>query len=160
MTVLDWWARHRVQLSKFGTVGVAGVVVDAGVFNLLLWGPMGEPDQRVAAKVIATAVAIVAAWVAHRWWTFRHVRTNRPARELSVFVGVNLIALAIQAAVVWVAVEPLGYTSALSSNIAAYGVGLPLGTIARYVGYTLLVFTGRTPTESHPAAAAESADEV
>src|SRR5690606_3453867 len=94
------------------------------------------------AKILATGVAIVVAWLAHRWWTFREQRSHPPLRELVIFGVVNGIALGIQAGVLAVTHHGLGFTSPLADNLFAYGVGLPLGTIARYAGYKLWVFTG------------------
>lgn len=135
---------RAAELSKFGTVGLAGVFVDAGVFNLLLLGPLAADNKVLTAKIIATTVAIVFAWVSHRLWTFRERRSHHPVREFVLFGAVNGVALLIQAGVLALSHYGLGLTSAVADNIAAYGVGLPLGTLARYAGYRLLVFTGVT----------------
>lgn len=142
MSVRTWVRSHTAELSKFGTVGVAGVVVDFGVFNLLVAGHTADSTRVVIAKVIAGAVAVMFAWLSHRWWTFKDARALHPGRELIMFVVVNAVAVAIQAVVVWVGTEVMGFTTAIEVNVVAYGVGLPLGTIARYVGYKKLVFTG------------------
>jgi putative flippase GtrA len=130
------------ELGKFGTVGLAGVFVDAGTFNLLLLGPLAAEQKVITAKVIATIVAIIFAWVSHRLWTFSDRRALHPLREFIVFGAVNGFALVIQAGVLAVSHYALGFTSNLADNVAAYAVGLPLGTIARYVGYRMFVFTG------------------
>lgn len=149
VTARHWWRQHAGELARFGTVGVAGIVVDAGVFNLLRLGPLspdavvaGGVDRVVTAKIIATLVAILFAWVSHRVWTFKDRKTGRPARELLVFVVVNAVALGIQAGVLAITHHGLGLTSALADNISAYAIGLPLGTVARYFGYKAFVFTG------------------
>ncbi|MEX0914002.1 MAG: GtrA family protein [Demequina sp.] len=138
------FANRAPELSKFGAVGIAGVFVDAGVFNLLLLGPLAADNKVLTAKIIATSVAIVFAWVSHRLWTFADRRVHHPVREFVLFAVVNGVALVIQAGVLAVSHYGLGLTSQVADNIAAYGVGLPLGTIARYAGYRLLVFTGVT----------------
>lgn len=142
VSVRTWFRDRSAELSKFGAVGLAGVFVDAGVFNLLRLGPLEASEKVVTAKVIATVVAILFAWVSHRLWTFRDKRAQHPVRELFMFALVNGAALAIQAGVLAFAHYGLGYTSPLANNIAAYGIGLPLGTIARYLGYRAFVFTG------------------
>src|SRR6187549_2764651 len=115
--MLAWIRSHAGELGRFGVVGVAGVIVNLGVFNLLRLGPLsedstvlGEDDRVVTAKVIATLVSIVFAWVAHRQWTFRGLRTHKPVRELLVFGLVNLIAIVAEAGVVAISHYVLAFT--------------------------------------------------
>lgn len=146
MSLTSWIKRRAGQLARFGVVGVAGVFVNLGVFNLLRLGPLapdaefaGANDRVVTAKVIATIVSIMFAWVAHRGWTFRGGKRHRARRELLLFGAVNLAALAFEAGVVAVSHYGLGLTSALADNIASL-LGIGLATVVRYGGYSLLVF--------------------
>ena len=149
--MLAWIRSHAGELGRFGVVGVAGVIVNLGVFNLLRLGPLsedstvlGEDDRVVTAKVIATLVSIVFAWVAHRQWTFRGLRTHKPVRELLVFGLVNLIAIVAEAGVVAISHYVLAFTSLAADNIASL-IGIGLGTVLRYVGYKVFVFTDHVP---------------
>ena len=149
--MLAWIRSHAGELGRFGVVGVAGVIVNLGVFNLLRLGPLsedstvlGEDDRVVTAKVIATLVSIVFAWVAHRQWTFRGLRTHKPLRELLVFGLVNLIAIVTEAGVVAISHYVLAFTSLAADNIASL-IGIGLGTVLRYVGYKVFVFTDHVP---------------
>jgi len=151
--VLAWIRSHAGELGRFGVVGVAGVIVNLGVFNLLRLGPLsedstvlGEQDRVVTAKVIATLVSIVFAWVAHRQWTFRGLRTHRPGRELLIFGLVNLIAIVAEAGVVAISHYVLAFTSLAADNLASL-IGIGLGTVLRYVGYKVFVFTDHVPHE-------------
>lgn len=143
------WLRERAgELGKFGAVGIAGVVVNLGVFNLLRLGPLaqdaefaGSDDRVVTAKVIASLVSIAFAWVAHRLWTFRSRRRLRATRELLWFGAVNAVALGIEAGVLATSHHLLGFTTLLADNAASV-IGLGLGTLARYAGYRRFVFTG------------------
>ncbi|WP_228374254.1 GtrA family protein [Demequina phytophila] len=147
MTVLLRWVRERAgELTRFGIVGLAGVVVNLGVFNLLRLGPLapdaqvaGDDDRVVTAKIIATLVSILFAWVAHREWTYRGRRRHRPARELVMFGLVNGAALVVEAGTLYVSHHWWGLTSVLADNVFSL-VGIGLGTVTRYVGYSLLVF--------------------
>jgi len=141
VSIVSWLRERAGELAKFGTVGVAGIFVDAGIFNLLRLGPLEAADKVITAKLIASIVATLFAWVAHRWWTFRGRQTRRPGREIVIFALINGSALAIQAIVLAISHHWLGYTSALADNFYAYGIGLPLGTVVRYVGYRSFVFT-------------------
>lgn len=144
--IVRWMRAHARELGKFGVVGVAGIVVNLGVFNLLRLGPLsptaevgGETDRVLTAKILATLVSILFAWAAHRSWTFRGRSTRRPLGELLVFGLVNGVAIAAEAGVLAISHYVLDYTSLLADNVAAV-IGIGLGTVLRYVGYTLVVF--------------------
>lgn len=155
------WVRDRAAvLAKFGVVGVLGVVVNLGVFNALRAGPLGvddavggNDDRVVTAKVIATVASVVFAWVAHRGWTFRDRRRHAPAKELVLFGAVNAVALVLEAGAVALTHHGLGWTSWLADNASSL-VGIGLGTIARYIGFTTLVFS----RDAGPVAAGTPAD--
>lgn len=140
-------ARSR-ELGRFLAVGVAGIVVNLGVFNLLRLGPLhpqaeiaGDSDRVVTAKVIATLVSIVFAWWAHRGWTFRGGRRHQPVPELLIFGAINGVALALEAGALAFTHHGLGLDTLAWDNLFSL-VGIGLGTIARYAGYRLFVFRG------------------
>ncbi len=146
MTVSRWIRARAGELTRFGIVGVAGIGVNLGVFNLLRLGPLapdrtvaGDDDRVVTAKVIATLVSILFAWVAHREWTYRGRARHRPARELVLFGLVNGAALVVEAGTVAISHHWWGFTSLLADNVASL-VGIGLGTVTRYAGYAVLVF--------------------
>ncbi len=161
------WVRERAGiLTKFGVVGALGVVVNLGVFNALRLGPLsidsavgGNSDRVVTAKVIATVASIVFAWVAHRGWTFKNRSRHRPAKELLLFGIVNAFALVIEAGTVALTHHGLGWTSWLADNMASL-VGIGLGTIARYIGFTTLVFSPVTAPGSVSATDSEGSTNV
>jgi putative flippase GtrA len=149
--MLAWLRSHAAELARFGVVGLAGVVINLAVFNWLRLGPLsedstflGEQDRVVTAKVIATVVSVVFAWVAHRWWTFRGQRTHHPARELVIFALVNIVAIVAEAGVLALSHYVLGFTSLAADNIASI-LGIGLGTVLRYLGYKVFVFASQAP---------------
>lgn len=142
----DALRRRLPLLARFGTVGAVGVVVNLGVFNLLRIGPLsptsniaGDDDRVVTAKVIGTLVSIAFAWAAHRGWTFKGKQRHRPMKELALFGAVNAVALALEAGVVALSHHGLGLTGLAWDNVASI-VGIGLGTLARYVGFSRFVF--------------------
>ena len=168
-TVTTRLSPRVAELVRFLAVGLAGVVVNLGVFNLLRWGPLspashvwGDSDRVVTAKVIAALVSILFAWWAHRGWTFRGQRRHRPASELVLFLVINGAALAVEAGTVAVAHHGLGLTSLLWDNVSSLA-GIGLGTVARYVGYKLWVFgaadagAGQDATDAPRARGTEAA---
>lgn len=135
------------ELAKFGVIGVINIVIDLGLYNVLIDGPM--PTKVTAAKIVSGTVATLFAWVGNRYWTFRH-RRNRPVHhEVVLFFGVNGIALAVS--VLWVAFAHyvLGLEGKFWLNFnAMFGIGL--GTIIRFWAYKQFVFKNE-PIADEPA---------
>jgi len=136
------------QFTQVGLVGLIGLVIDVGVFNLLRWlvpelGPIWP-------KVISTALAIIAN------------RRREVVREGAEFVLVSALGALIPLACLWVSHYVLGFTSQLADNISANVIGLVLGTLFRFTFYRLWVFhpeRGTRPADDReltPAAARPS----
>ncbi|MEH0110318.1 GtrA family protein [Tersicoccus sp. MR15.9] len=133
------------EVLKFGTVGALGFVVNNGVWFLLVHGPMA--DSHAKAKVVSGIVATLFAWVANRYWTFRHKRQANKVRELIQFLVINAIGVGIEAGCVWFSSYVLGLRDTTSSFIAGGVVGLALGTIFRFIAYRYWVFATELGTE-------------
>jgi putative flippase GtrA len=136
---------------KFGVVGLVGVGIDVGIFNLLRLGDSANAwwiHGAIGAKVISTSVAIITNWLGNRYWTFRKERHKHIAREFIEFVAASLIGMGVTLSCLWVSHYVLGLTSLLEDNISANIVGLVLGTLARFVLYRFWVWspknTGKT----------------
>jgi putative flippase GtrA len=127
------------EMIKFGVVGLVAFVIDLGLANLL-WQTVLE-DKVTTAKVISGLVATLFAWVGNRQWTFRHRRSRPAHHEVALFFGVNLIALGISAATLYVSHYGLEFTSILADNVATV-VGIGLGTLFRFWAYRRYVFAG------------------
>jgi putative flippase GtrA len=141
------------QLARFGTVGGLAFVVDAGLFNLLRFGPGAVLEAKpVTAKVVSVAVATLVAWLGNRYWAFADSRRENRVRELVAFCAVNLGGMVIAAGCLAVSHYALGLTSPLADNVSANGVGLALGTAFRYAAYRWLVFTGGGAVAPRPPA--------
>lgn len=159
------------QFARFGVVGLFGLVVDVGIFNLLhvtVLSPTVVPNGPLWAKVISTSVAIVVNWLGNRYWTFRHQRRSHWVREGIEFVLVSIGGLLIAVGCLWFSEYVLDLRSLLADNIATNVVGLALGTIFRFVFYRFWVFgptrestnsRSDSSDSSHPSAA-ESSDSV
>ncbi len=132
------------QLARFGLVGCVGLVVDAGVFNLLratLLDPDAVHNGVIYARVVSTTIAIVVNWLGNRFWTFGDRRRPHIVREAIEFAVVSVGGLLIGLACLWVSHYLLGFTSVLADNIANYVVGLVLGTAFRFTLYRVWVFS-------------------
>lgn len=132
------------QLSKFGVVGLVGLVIDVSVFNALILSVLSVENLHegpLVAKIISTSLAIVANWLGNRYWTFG--KTNRHwLREGVEFGLVSIGGMLISLACLWVSHYALGFVSPLADNIATNVVGLALGTAFRFTFYRLWVFRG------------------
>ena len=141
------------QLARFGIVGLGGLVIDVGVFNLLrltVLAPEEVAAGPIIAKVVSTSLAIVFNWLGNRYWTFRATRRRQALREAIEFIAVSLAGSAISLLCLWISHYVLGYTSAVADNISSNVIGLALGTAFRFVFYRWWVF--------HPARTGERAD--
>jgi len=144
------------QFARFGIVGLVGLAVDVGVFNLLratVLSPEALHEGPVIAKIISTSIAIVVNWLGNRHFTFRGRRRTHWVREAVEFAVVSVGGLLIALGCLWVSHYALGYTSVLADNISTNVVGLALGTAFRFTFYRLWVFGERrtVPAETEPA---------
>ena len=131
------------QLGRFGAVGLVGVGIDVGVFNLLRLTVLSPDDLHegpVIAKIISTSLAIVANWLGNRYWTFGNERRPHWVREAVEFVLVSLGGMLIALGCLWVSHYVLGFDSVLADNVSTNVVGLALGTAFRFTFYRLWVF--------------------
>ena len=124
---------------KFGVIGALAFVVDIGLANILWHTVLSE--KVTTAKLISGAVATLVAWIGNRQWTFRHRRSRPAHHEVALFFGVNLVALGIAAATLFVSHYWLGFESRLADNVATI-VGIGLGTLFRFWAYRRFVFAG------------------
>ena len=91
--------RHRkvlAQFLRFGVVGVAGFLVDAGVLLGLLALGLGPYSGRVASYLAAATTT----WALNRAWTFRSRNEvghdgSGAARQWARFLVVNLVGFAM-----------------------------------------------------------------
>jgi putative flippase GtrA len=146
------------QFARFGAIGAIGLVIDAGLFNLLrltVFDTNQVHSGAVWAKVISTSVAIIFNWLGNRYWTFRNERRRHPVREGIEFVAVSLGGLIIGLGCLWLSHYVLGFTSLLADNIASNVVGLALGTIFRFALYRLWVFSPSRATVAIPGDSVE-----
>ena len=150
------------ELSKFGVVGLLGLLVDIGGFNLLRFAGGEGPlyDQPGTAKGSSTAAGTVVAWLGNRYWTFRDSRRTAAHHEFFVYVLWGSIGSAMAVACLAFSHYLLRLTSPLADNISANVVGLALATTFRFWAYRTHVFSEHKPVVVDPdVKAATSAPE-
>ncbi|MDB5379997.1 MAG: GtrA family protein [Rubritepida sp.] len=77
-----------LQFLRFGVVGVAGFLVDAGVLTAMLWLGLGP----YAGRVVSYLAAASTTFALNRAWTFRSASREAPvAAQWRRFVLLNLV---------------------------------------------------------------------
>lgn len=94
--------RAAALSARFLTVGGIRTLIEVVTFNILLFG-LGW--DAVAAKVVASLVALVNAYFGNRQWTFKDRARRRRWVEITLFVIVNAVCTALGALLVWGGVE-------------------------------------------------------
>ena len=93
------WNTYGLEVLKFGTVGGAAFLVNAAVVWALMLGPFENAHTK--AKVIASVVATIFAWIMNRLWTFREDRSENWKREGIEFALVNILGILVEAGCVF-----------------------------------------------------------
>jgi putative flippase GtrA len=138
----DRLRRGAGELARFGAVGAVAYVIDVGTFNMLVhYGSPGLLSNKpITAKILATVLATLFAYVANREWTWRDRGRRGFAREYTLFFVLNAIALVITLVPLVLSRYVFHLDSALADNISANVIGVGLGTIFRFWSYRRWVF--------------------
>ena len=139
------------QGGAFLIVGAVGFVVDAGVYNLLVfWGGEGPMFHRpLAAKIIAIGVATVVTYFGNKWWTFGHRTGGNALRQYLLYAVFNVIAIGLQLGCLAFSRYVLDLSTPLSDNISGTLIGQIVAVVFRYWAYDKFVFVGNRSTEDH-----------
>jgi putative flippase GtrA len=151
--------RFVAQLTRFGLVGVVGLIVDVGVFNILRAGVLSPEHLNSGpfiAKIISTSLAIIVNWMGNRYWTFRNERRARLLQEGFQFVVVSLGGMLIALGCLWISHYGLHLTSLLDDNISSNVIGLALGTAFRFWLYRSWVFGKSAAKDQLPVSTSDS----
>lgn len=140
------------EVAKFGTVGVAGIFVNLGAFNLV----RHVSDLPVVrASIIATVVAIAFNYVGFRYWTYRDRDRGGRTKELTLFLFFSAIGLVIENGVLYAATYGFGWDSPLQSNVFKF-VGIGVATLFRFWSYRTWVFRAMPAQEAESILVAEA----
>ncbi len=84
--------REAQRFLKFAVVGGIGFCVDTGTLTLLA---LGFGVDRVLAKAVAFALAVLNNFVWNRLWTYPEARSKSLLAQVALFVGVSVVGLGI-----------------------------------------------------------------
>jgi putative flippase GtrA len=131
-------AREQV---RFLVVGGVNTLVGYGFFALILLFA-----GYLVSLYLSYAVAVSVAFVLHRRFTFRV--SGNVAVDFARFVGVYVVSLAVNTAVLPLLVEVAGF-----HPLAAQAIALLITTLISYVGHKWFSFRRPTspPQQSPPA---------
>jgi putative flippase GtrA len=138
----DFIIRNLRRGGIFLAIGGLGFVVDALVYNVLVFGG-GEGilyDYPLIAKTIAVIAGLVVTYVGNKVLTYRDRRAPVSWRQVARYAVVNVLAILIQLGCLAFSRYVLGFDSVLADNISGTLIGQGLATALRYVLYTLWVF--------------------
>jgi putative flippase GtrA len=145
-TQYERFRRLVPEFAKFAVVGITGVFVTNGVYDLLYLHHGAGP---VLSATIATIVAAVGTYLGNRYWSFRSRRRTSVPREVTIFAVLNGIGLLIQDATVAFNYYLLGLGHNKLAVFFALNLGIALATLFRFWSYRLFVW-GASPAQ--PAA--------
>lgn len=140
-----------VQFIQFGFVGVLNTLVDFLVFqalNLLA-------GWTYLAQVVGYSCGVVNSYLWNSNWTFRDSRTHS-AREMLLFLIVNLASLGVSLGVMWLCRNTLGITDGwvsgwipawlsgfVKGDTIAKLIATPCAIVVNFIGNRLFVFQGK-----------------
>jgi putative flippase GtrA len=154
----ELYATWRVlvhEVAKFGVVGAFNYVLDVGLFNVLVLGPL---DHRpLMAKTISTVVAVTSSYFMNRHWTFSHRVSSGHPREFAIFVLLSAVGLGITLGCLGFSEYVLDQHSLLARNLAGNVVGVAVAMVFRFWSFKRWVFLAPESDEERSHDAAEAA---
>lgn len=137
----DFLIRNLRRAGVFLAIGGIGFVVDAVVYNLLVFaGPGVLHSAPLVAKTIAVIAGLIVTYVGNRVLTYRDRKTPASTIQVIRYAVVNVLATAVQLGCLSFSRYILGLDTVLADNISGTLIGQALATALRYVLYTLWVF--------------------
>src|SRR3954468_6273125 len=142
--------RLAPEAIAFSVIGAA----NTALYLAITW--VALPIGAVKATVLATVITTTLAYLANRYWTYRHHTRSALRREYTLFFGFNLVGMVIQSGAV--AIAKYGFHLNESDHkllIMTITLGAAgLATIFRLWAYRTFVFL-KPPVHGHEKAIAE-----
>lgn len=108
-----------VQFARFLVVGGLSFTIDYGLFLAL---HHGFGVQYLVASSISFAISVVLNYVLTRRYVFDSGDDSNVAVEFMLYLGLNVIALALNQAILFLAVDQMGLAPALGKIVATFVV--------------------------------------
>jgi putative flippase GtrA len=137
--------RLAPEALAFGVIGAANTLL----YMAIVW--VALPIGAVKASVLATVVTTTLAYIANRYWTYRHHSRSALRREYTLFFGFNLAGMVIQSGAVAFGKYGFGLNETDDRHrlfvITLFGIGL--ATVFRFWAYRTFVFLKPPPDDEH-----------
>jgi putative flippase GtrA len=149
-SLTDRLRRLAPEAFAFGVIGAANTALYLAITYVAL--PIGA----VKATVLATVITTTLAYLANRYWTYRHHTRSALRREYTLFFGFNVVGMIIQSGAV--AIAKYGFHLNESDHkllimaITLFAAGV--ATIFRFWAYRTFVFL-KPPVDGHERVMAE-----
>ncbi|BEL11361.1 hypothetical protein Q0Z83_095520 [Actinoplanes sichuanensis] len=139
--------RLAPEAIAFGIIGAGNTLLYLAIY----WVAM--PIGPVKASVLATVITTTLAYVANRYWTYRHHTRTALRREYTLFFGFNLVGMVIQSGMTYLGKYGFGLSEHddkfLLLGMTTLGIGI--ATIFRFWAYRTFVFL-KPPVDGHEGA--------
>jgi putative flippase GtrA len=139
--------RLAPEALAFGVIGAA----NTALYFVITW--IALPIGAVKATVLATVITTTLAYLANRYWTYRHHTRSALRREYTLFFGFNLVGMVIQSGSVAVAKYGAGLNET-DHRLLIMGITLAAASVAtvfRFWAYRTFVFL-KPPVDGHEGA--------
>ncbi len=94
------------QIFRFGVAGGASFLIDYGLFILLL---RAFGIHYIIAAGISFTISVIFNWIINSSWVFTEgAKVSHKGIEVLVFVGIAVVGLGVNEAVLWAGVTGLG----------------------------------------------------
>ena len=145
--------RNIKRGSVFLLVGGAGFIIDAVVYNLLVFGGGEGPlfHYPLVAKTIAILIGLVATYFGNKILTYRDRHTPMTLRQILLYVLANIIAISLQLGCLAFSRYVLGLDGPVADNVFGTLIGQALATGFRYYAYTRWVYRNMPLPIEHPS---------
>jgi putative flippase GtrA len=137
------------EIAKFGIVGAVNYVIDVGIFNALVVGPLDH--KPITSKTISTVIAATSSYFMNRHWTWRHRARRGLVREYAAFVVLSAVALVITLGCLAFGEYLLDQHSLLARNIWGNVVGIGAAMVWRFWSFKRWVFLEPEPKRTDDA---------
>lgn len=124
------------QFLRLLGIGVINSIVDFGSFNVLRYG---MDVALLTAGALSFLLGAVGSYFLNRYWTFGLRDGVGTAFETAVFIGINLVALAITEAFLALADAWWGPLEPLAANMTKLAAAFVI-LIPKFAGYRDIVF--------------------
>ncbi|AEV88594.1 GtrA [Actinoplanes sp. SE50] len=146
-TLTDRLRRLAPEAVAFGVIGAGNTLL----YMAICW--VALPIGAVKANVIATLITTTLAYLANRFWTYRHHTRTALRREYLLFFGFNLVGMVIQSGLV--AIGKYGFHLNEKDDkihfMLVTMIGIGIATVFRFWAYRTFVFL-KPPVDGHEGA--------